>query len=501
MHGSYEYPEFPMSYDKYGVGPNEHIPAAVLHQYLTDYAKHFGVFDRMQFGTRLESVSPDSHDGWTVTISSAKGVGALHTKRLILATGLTSSPNCPSYAGQETFTSPFFHAKNFCERRETLFTSKNAVVIGGGKSAFDVAYAYTEAGVHVDLIIRPDGNGPVWLSQPFVTPLKQKMEELLHTRFLTWFSPTPWGGEDGFSLIRNFLHRTKVGQILVHTFWHLLSSGVVEDNGYDDYGSPNLAALKPWYSAFWTGSGLSIHNFDSDLFQAARENKITVRIANISHLHGNEVHLSTKDVIRADVVVCATGWKKGPSFKFEQTDMKPSGLNDADMDRLATAADHKILTMFPGLKDQPVLRRKPAKANPMRLYRFIVPPAFIEKRNLAFAGGISSVSTSICASIQGLWISAYMDGKLKRFPKTAEEVIDESFLHSQWGKWRYPCGYGASIPDFAFDALPYFDLLLHDLGLKNHRKSSPMAELIEPYKPRDYAKLVSEWTGSGQSKP
>ena len=495
MLGSYEYPEFPLSRDKYGVRPNEHIPAAVLHQYLTDYAKHFGVFDRIQFNTKLDTVVPDSDDAWILTTSSPKGTETLHTKRLILATGLTSSPNLPSYPGQESFTVPFFHAKDFCAHKGTLSTAKNAVVVGGAKSAFDVASAYKDAGVHVDVVIRPDGNGPLWMAPPFVTPLKKKLEELLHTRLLTWFSPTPWGGEDGFSFARDFLHGTKIGRMLVHTFWYLLSSGVVKDNDYD---SPQLVALKPWHSAFWTGSGISILNFDTDFFQSVKEGKVTVHIANVSHLRGNEVFLSTNDSIMTDVVVCATGWKKSPTFDFEKpTMMNPSGLDDADMDRLAEEADRKILTMFPSLKDQPILQKKPRKITPMRLYRFIVPPAFIAKRNIAFAGRVSSVSTSMCAAIQGLWISTYMDGKLKRLPKTTNEAVDEAFLHSQWGKWRYPCGYGASIADFAFDALPYFDLLLHDLGLKSHRKSGPIAEILEPYKPWDYAGLVSEWTSHG----
>lgn len=66
-------------------------------------------------------------------------------------------------------------------------------------------------------------------------------------------------------------------------------------------------------------------------------------------------------------------------------------------------------------------------------------------------------------------------------------------LHTQWGKWRYPTGYGASLPDFVFDALPYIDLLLKDLGLKVNRKDSLFAEMWHPYGPPDWVGLVDEW--------
>jgi cation diffusion facilitator CzcD-associated flavoprotein CzcO len=493
MIGSYEYPDLPMSEDIYGVKPDSHIPAAVLHRYLTDYAKHFGVFERVVFNTAVDAIEKGGDGGWKIHTVSEKGPGSLQTKRLILATGLTSAPNIPTYPGQDSFGKPFFHAKDFRLQADTLNTSKKVVVVGGAKSAFDVSFAYVQAGVQVDLVIRPDGNGPVWLCPPFVTPLKRKLEELLHTRCLTWFSPTPWGDEDGFSLPRKFLHGTKIGQLLVHNFWHALSSDVIEMNGYEDHHYPSLAALKPWTSAFWTGSGVSIHNFDTSLFELVKEGKIRVHTANITNLTPGKVHLSTSNILDADAIICATGWKKTPSFQFTNWDAALP-RSEVEMDKLIRSADDEIFSRFPILKSQPSLRfeaKKPSK--PQRLYRFMVPPTLWEDRTLAFAGMISSVSTSICASLQGLWISAYFDGNLNRVPANQEEAIQEAVSNSQWGKWRYPCGYGGEIADFAFDALPYFDLITKDMGLKNHRKPSPMSEMTEPYKPWDYKQVVEEW--------
>jgi len=493
MIGTYEYPDFPMSEDVYGVGPFQHIPGAVLHRYLTDYAKHFGVFERIQFNTAVEKITPSSSNGWTITIPGSKGSRTVETAKLILATGLTSSPNMPQYPGSESFGAPLFHAKDFCKQAPHLGKVNNAVVVGGAKSAFDVAYAMVEDGATVDLVVRPDGHGPVWIAPMFVTPFKKRLDQLLHLRWMTWFSPCPWGKEDGYPRIRNFLHGTFIGRLLVNTFWKVLSNDVLTLNGYDN--NPELKKLKPWHSAFWIGSGLSIQNYDKPLFDMVRQGKIRVHVENIDHLEPKTVVLASGTKLETDVMVCSTGWKKESGLKFEGLDEYAFGLKYSkdEKEMLNKEADEKVLKLFPRLKDQPKLNCEPKKGDPLRLYRFIVPPTMMGAKNIAFAGMVSTVSTSICASVQGLWISLFLHDKIDRLAQTEQEVTEEVMLHTQWGKWRYPCGYGATLPDFVFEALPYMDLLLGDMKLKNHRKNSWLAEITTPYCPGDFAGLFDEW--------
>ncbi|KAH7000410.1 putative dimethylaniline monooxygenase [Ilyonectria destructans] len=492
--GSYEYPDFPMDEDVYGVKSGEHIPAGVLHRYLTDFATKFGVADRTRLNTKVESIEGSQSGGWLLHVSSSDSRETLETEKLIIATGLTSQPNMPTYAGQENFTSPIFHAKDFCVHRDTISTSKRAVIVGGGKSAYDCAYAFaTEADAQVDLIIRPTGQGPVWLNPPYATPFKTMVEELIHTRFMTWFSPCPWGGEDGFGVARGFLHGTTFGRLLVENYWNKLTADTIEANGFND--DSELFKLKPWYSAMWTGSGVGIHNFDSSLWDLVKQRKIRVHLADITKLDGQKVYLTNDKVIETDVVVCATGWKKDSIIDYSKCkDVAQLEYKDGQRDIMCKEADKEILQSFPMLKLQPVLRYERKDSEPLRNYRFIVPTNLVSKRNVAFAGMVSTTSTAMFANAQALWISAFFDNKLKRLPKNQDEVVKETMLYTQFGKWRYPCGYGDSIPDFAFDSLPYVDLLLNDLGIKSQRKATRMAEITEPYKPRDYRGLINEWT-------
>lgn len=216
------------------------------------------------------------------------------------------------------------------------------------------------------------------------------------------------------------------------------------------------------------------------------------------------MHLSNGEALTVDTLFCATGWKSRPPIDF-----LPSGrLADlgvphysAKPDPLVAEADTLILTTFPRLQHQPNVPQSlrsesdtDSPNQPFRLYRFIAPPATLEKRNIAFAGMISTISTAICAQAQALWISAYFDGELDRLP-TPEQTRWLTTLHARFGRWRYPCGYGARLPDFVFDAVPYLDMLLRDVGVRSHRKGGRLREWTEAYGPEDYRGLVGEWKG------
>jgi hypothetical protein len=280
-----------------------------------------------------------------------------------------------------------------------------------------------------------------------------------------------------------------------------MGNDVLDQNKYDNH--PELQKLKPWHSVFWIGSGLSILNYSTSFFDMIRDGKVRVHIENIERLAPGQVVLENGQILTADAMICSTGWKKESTIRFSGLDETGLGLPIGAINhaKLGLEYDSKVLERFPILKNQPVLRSKPkTAAEPLRYYRFMVPPAMVQKRNFAFAGMISSVSTAICASTQGLWITAFFDGNLEREAKSQQEITREVMLHTQWGKWRYPCGYGASLPDFVFEGIPYADMLLKDIGVQNKRKASLLRELISPYTPKDYDGVLEEYGQKNQHK-
>ena len=156
--GMLEFSDFPMDFETYGVLPGSHVPGAVVHRYLTDYAQHFGVFDNIQFNAWVKSAELKGNGEWIISYDLNSGGEVkemkLTSKTLVLATGTTSEPNMPSIAGSGEFDGDIFHSKELPDRMEDLSAAKNVVVYGGSKSAADAAYVNASRGRHVDWVVR-----------------------------------------------------------------------------------------------------------------------------------------------------------------------------------------------------------------------------------------------------------------------------------------------------------------------------------------------------------
>lgn len=351
------------------------------------------------------------------------------------------------------------------------------------------------------------------MAPAYVTPAKRWLEKLVHTRFITWLSPCIWGNYDGYSRARSFLHGTAIGRALVNGFWGILGNDVKTLNKYSSH--PELAKLEPWSDAFFVGaSGISILNYDTDIFDLIRSGSVSVHIADIEGLAPKTVLLSKGERLKVDAMVCATGWKHRVSLDFLPKDLDlglPHHTTNAPSAQIKQAKE-EILSRFPRLKQRPATRPKyiplteskgisdedlapPEETfEPFQHYRFMVPPSTIRDRNIAFIGFQLTISTTIMAQAQALWIAAYFSGKTDAvtIPADDEEIKYEAVLHNQFGRWRYPEGFGV-VPDFAFDAVPYLDMVLTDLGLACHRKKGLLSDIFSPYGPEDYKGLVSEW--------
>jgi hypothetical protein len=51
--GTYEFPDFPMDTETFGVKTNEHIPAPVINRYLKAYAAKFGITEFVRLQTKV----------------------------------------------------------------------------------------------------------------------------------------------------------------------------------------------------------------------------------------------------------------------------------------------------------------------------------------------------------------------------------------------------------------------------------------------------------------
>ncbi|KAJ5772474.1 hypothetical protein N7520_003003 [Penicillium odoratum] len=523
MLGTYEFSDFPMDEATFGVKPGQHIPGEVVQRYLVAYAEHFKFLDLIRLNHAVESAERNLDGSWKLNVSHEGKSLTVKTKKLIVATGITSQAYLPTFKGQDDFAAPLFHCRDMLQYEREIFKSeKQVTVFGGTKSAWDAVYACATAGMKVDWIIRESGHGPCWMAPPYVTPLKKWLEKLVTTRFLTWFSPCIWGEADGYSGVRNFLHGTWLGRKIVDAFWAVLADDVVQLNGYDKH--PETKKLKPWVSPFWIASSLSILNYPTDFFDLVKNGSVKIHIADLDHLSDHTVHLSTGENLATTALICSTGWRGTPNLKFlpEGIDRElgfPWSKDPIDR-KMLEAADAEILRRFPRLSEPPTPNPKfhplndtseAAAPHPFRLARFMIPLSAIKDRSLAFMGIPMTINTTMLAQTQALWISAYFNNQFtptstERCPPDIRASLDvkseddseldlawETALHTEFGKYRYPGGFGHRNPDFVFDAVSYLDWMLKDLGLSTERKKGMLARWFQPHGMEDYVGLVEEW--------
>jgi hypothetical protein len=502
-----------MAPDEYGVKPGSHIPGAVVHEYLCRFAERYELHSRLRLQSKVERAELMADHRWSLTVRhvSSKIVSSVIAAKLVIATGMTSEPNIPTFPGQETFTGNFLHSRQLRDRAEDIRQSREVVVIGANKSAWDACYSAATSGAHVTMVIRPGGGGPSWV-WPVLLPLGLTLQKMANVRFFTLFEPCIWAEKtSGYRWIRRFLHRTRVGRQIVKLFWTLLAAIVASMNGYSTH--PELVKLKPWTSMYWMSNALSVHNYDTNWFDLVKQGKISVEIAEITALDSHKAALSNGKVLLADTLICCTGWKPAPPVKFLpegiEAEIGLPGNSEVAEDKELVEIAKEVDRSIPGLRCGPrrrlllgeaavLSKRTSQRSQPFRLYRFMIPASanFLTQRNLAFIGAHLALNATTVCQTQALWITAFFQNKIAHLSEAktdAKQVRHQTLLHSEFCRVRRPpdgAGVGERCPDLVFDGFLYTDLLLRDLGLAHFRKQSAWQELFGRYWPSDYAGLT-----------
>jgi dimethylaniline monooxygenase (N-oxide forming) len=125
------YSDFPMPAD-YPDYPHH----AQIAAYFDDYVDHFGFRDRILFDTRVERVTRKPDGGYVVRT----GDGVQRDYDVVLvANGHHWNPRWPepAFDGADTFAGEQLHAHSYVDN--SIFAGKNALVLGMGNSAMDIA--------------------------------------------------------------------------------------------------------------------------------------------------------------------------------------------------------------------------------------------------------------------------------------------------------------------------------------------------------------------------
>lgn len=437
----YEFAEFPWPAELKDIH-REAItpPAAAIQQYIKLYARRFQLEQHITFLTTLTALRrpPGKQEGWLVTTKSSDGSkNSTKFDFVVLATGSFLTPRIPEIKGRDVFQGKDIFAKELTTENLGVARDLDVVVIGSGKTAWDVAGAAAEVAASVTLLGR-QAHYFLPLSILNVIPYDFIGFNRLGVFLVTHPYPNSYPSIPGLtSLLHTIL------QPLKQLAWKFV--GVILPK---QYSLP--AALVPVKRTAEEDlfAEIGLINDKTPFIRHLASGKIHPLIGEASYFSSTALQTKDGEKLPANLVIYATGFLR----------------------------DYHYLP-------QEVLKALDWGEEGIPLYRDTLPP---NVQGLAFVG--SEVITFNAVTTYGLqseWLAALLQGDFE-LPAVREQDADvarkQAWRRSFMPKHNYRAGRLAVVCQLLCDEL------VSDLGLQKFRKGwSFLREVWQPYSSADYA--------------
>jgi dimethylaniline monooxygenase (N-oxide forming) len=428
----YRYTDKPMpaSYPEWPKGPQ-------VHAYLADYAKSHGLDRMLRLNTAVIAMDrrTDRKPGWMLDVKQPDGSTRLEDFDFVaICTGQFNEPQRLNLPGEDAFKAQggqILHSSTYNDA--ALARGKGLVVLGGSKSATDIAVNAVKSGARAVTIVYRE---PVWRIPYFIGGLVN-FKRILYIRAQEQMFPG-WG----IGRLSRLAHA--IAKPLVWANWRglenllkaqlkLAKCGMVPEGRIED------------------GVNCAVPIATPDFFPMVADGRIKAIRGTFDHYDGNSIVMSGGERVQTDVAVLAIGYKLGVPFLAEAHRKK---LVDPD--------------------------------GQYRLYRLIANP---DLPDLGFVGFNSSFCTVLSAELAANWLVRYADGQLAQQP-SEREMRENIAMMLHFKRVERPAAgvYGGLC------VAPYhyrhFDELLADIGTK-HRRRNPLAERFTPPDADAYARFLA----------
>lgn len=407
-----------------------------VHSYLHSYAGKHDLHQLFRLNTNVTAMKrrEDGKPGWTLMLETGSQRTTEDFDFVALGTGQFSDKNVITHPGQDGFLAAggqVLHSSEYTD--PSVLSGKRVVVLGGSKSATDIAVNAVASGAQsVHWVYRE----PVWRVPYFIGGINFK--RLLYMRaqeqqFNAWgksgmqrvvaaiFKPLVWANFRGLET----LLKTQLG---------LKKYGLVPRTPIEKEASCALPIVTP------------------GLFEGLKAGKIKNIEGTFDHYDAKTIHMTGGERIEADVVIQAIGWKLGVPY-----------LPQDYQDKLIESDGQ------------------------YRIYRLSVNP---DIPDLGFVGFNSSFCTVLSAEMIANWLVRYADGQLANQPSAAT-MTENIEMMLDWKRNERPAAkvYGGlcSAP-FHFR---HFDELLADMGAEKKKRANPLAEQFSYPDHRSYAAFLA----------
>lgn len=412
----YCYTDHPMpeDYPEWPKGPQ-------VHAYLHSYAEKHNLHRLFRLNTNVAGMKrrADGAPGWTLTLEAGSQRWSEDFDFVAIGTGQFSDKNILSHPGQDGFEAAggkVLHSSEYTD--PAMIAGKRVVVLGGSKSATDIAVNAAQSGAQSVHWVYLE---PVWRVPYFVGGINFK--RLLYMRaqeqqFNAW-------GKNGLQKVIAALFKP-----LVWANFRGLETLLKTQLGLKKYGLVPKVPIEKDVSC-------SVPIVTPGLFEALKAGKIKNIEGTFDRYDGKTIHMTGGEKVEADVAILAVGWKLGMPYLPQEYQDK---LIESD--------------------------------GQYRTYRLSVNP---DLPDMGFVGFNSSFCTVLSAEMIANWLVRYADGQLAEQPSEADMTANIEIM-LDWKRNERPAAqiYGGlcSAP-FHFK---HFDELLADMGAKKRKRSNRLAE-------------------------
>jgi len=394
-----------------------------VRRYLQRYAKTHDLMRLVRFGSTVVSMKEvEERDGWALTVhSSASYSYTMEFDFVAVCTGTFTDKRTVHHPGQGGFVDKggaVLHSSEYKDLTDDDVKGKDVVIIGGSKSATDIAVHVSNRGArNVTMIMRrnmwrvPQFIGGLFNSKYALFPRAQEMQ------FPSWKR-----GASPLAILFRYLAMPfiwanfRMLEIVLSVQLGLRKGGMMPSERIEDSVS------------------CEIPNVTEGFMELVRDGVVRPVVATIERYQANSrLSLNNGESVRADIVIQATGWTMNLPF-------------------LPKTAKDKLIDETDGL---------------FRLYRFAVNPAV---PHIGFVGFNSSFCSVLSSDLVAHWLVRFADERLTSQP-TSVQMEDDIDHMLQWKRKVYPpARVYAGLCVAPFHHL-HFEELLTDMGATVKNKS------------------------------
>jgi len=419
----YGYPDWP-----WPEGSELFPSASQVREYLASYARHFGIYDRIRFGSRITGASPQDSGGWRIEYQDTQGSHAEVFDFFVIAPGMFNIPKIPDWPGRDKFAGELIHSSQYRDPEQVR--NKRVAIVGFSRSAMDIAVNIVDDAAAVSIVHR-SVRWPV--PERILGLIRNHL--LLFSRWPTYFAP-PWIRP---TRTGNFLHG--IGKPLVAGFWKFFELLLAAQFRLRSRG---LLPDRPIRLDLFTNLYITPPSF----FRHLGDGRIRDQRSEIEAFDSDGLLLENGERVDADVVISATGWRQDYDFLADDTRNR---IHDADG---------------------------------MHLYRHMVHP---DLAGFGFVGGVQGINSATCYAVQSAWLAGVFAGDVKLPSADAQRAEIEALR--QWNReFVTPRPNRSQILNL--HQIPYLDDLIADLGRNPVRKPFLLNQFA-PYRSVDYRDLFT----------